>query len=101
MTEHPVTYEQLQELETKLKSLDIIIGLAWALLVGAFGLGVWVATIQISINQHSVDIKKREVENTEHSVSIRSLELKDARNSRLLEEILEKLNKIEAKMEAK
>jgi hypothetical protein len=38
--------EQEEDLKGKLQSLDLIVKLGWALIAGAFGLGVWVATIE-------------------------------------------------------
>ena len=38
--------ELAEDFEKRLKTLDIIIKLGFALLAGAFGLGVWVATLE-------------------------------------------------------
>ena len=45
--------EQHDDFESRLKTLDIVVKLGWALLAGAFALGVWVATIQIAVNENT------------------------------------------------
>ena len=95
-TEH----EKLEErIESRLKSLDIVIKLGWSLIAGAFIIGVWVATIQIAVNNHSVAIEEERRARAGEIASIRALELKDSSDTQLLKQIVEQLNKIENKLE--
>jgi len=93
-----VTREQLQELETKLKTLDLVVKLGWSLLVGAFILGAWVTSIQISINQHRESIGDVKVSLQEANGTVRNLELKDSADTQLLRSIVEKLDRIDKKL---
>jgi hypothetical protein len=96
--EPSVTREQLQDLESKLKILDLVVKLGWALLVGAFLLGTWVAAIQIAINRQSESLKDvRDAIGATNS-TVRSLEIKDSADTQLLRSIVEKLDKIDNKL---
>ena len=76
--------EQGHSVESLVKIGRIFIG-------GAFAIGVWVATIQLTQNNHTVAIE-------EQKKATRFLELKDAANTQLLENIIEKLERIERKL---
>ena len=83
--------QQTSDLSNRLKSLDIVVKLGWALLVGAFAMGVWVATIQIAVNEAT------------HSAAavqprIRELELKESANNEKLANILKILDRIDQKL---
>ena len=96
--EPSVTREQLQDLESKLKILDLVVKLGWALLVGAFLLGTWVAAIQIAINRQNESLKDvRDAIGATNS-TVRSLEIKDSADTQLLRSIVEKLDKIDNKL---
>ena len=93
-----VTREQLQDLESKLKILDLVVKLGWALIVGAFLLGTWVAAIQIAINRQTESLKDvRDAIGATNS-TVRSLEIKDSADTQLLRSIVEKLDKIDNKL---
>ena len=83
--------QQTSDLSNRLKSLDIVVKLGWGLLVGAFAMGVWVATIQIAVN-----------ENTHATAAvqprIRELELKESANNEKLANILKILDRIDQKL---
>ena len=92
MTATPaISSQQTSDLSNRLKSLDIVVKLGWALLAGAFAMGVWVATIQIAVNENT---------HTTASVQprIRELELKESANNEKLANILKILDRIDQKL---
>jgi hypothetical protein len=94
----PVTREQLQDFESKLKILDLVVKLGWALLVGAFLLGTWVAAIQIAINRQTESLRDVREAIGATNTTVRSLEIKDSADTQLLRSIVEKLDKIDNKL---
>lgn len=94
----PVTREQLQDLESKLKILDLVVKLGWALLVGAFLLGTWVAAIQIAINRQTESVRDVKEAIGVTNSTVRNLEIKDSADTQLLRSIVEKLDKIDNKL---
>jgi hypothetical protein len=93
-----VTREQLQDFESKLKILDLVVKLGWALLVGAFMLGTWVAAIQIAINRQNESLRDVKEAIVATNGTVRSLEIKDSADTQLLRSIVEKLDKIDNKL---
>jgi hypothetical protein len=96
--EPSVTREQLQDLESKLKILDLVVKLGWALLVGAFMLGTWVAAIQIAINRQTESLRDVKDAIGATNSTVRNLEIKDSADTQLLRSIVEKLDKIDNKL---
>jgi len=96
--EPSVTREQLQDLESKLKILDLVVKLGWALLVGAFMLGTWVAAIQIAINRQTESLRDVKDAIGATNTTVRNLEIKDSADTQLLRSIVEKLDKIDNKL---
>ena len=98
-----MTTTQHEELETRiesrLKSLDIVIKLGWSLIAGAFVIGVWVATIQIAVNNHAVALQEAAAARQADHLAIRALEVKDSGDTQILKAIVEKLERIERKLE--
>jgi hypothetical protein len=93
-----VTREQLQDFESKLKILDLVVKLGWALLVGAFMLGTWVAAIQIAINRQTESLRDVKDAIGATNTTVRSLEIKDSADTQLLRSIVEKLDRIDKKL---
>jgi hypothetical protein len=93
-----VTREQLQDLESKLKILDLVVKLGWALLVGAFMLGTWVAAIQIAINRQTESLRDVKDAIGATNSTVRNLEIKDSADTQLLRSIVKKLDKIDNKL---
>ena len=92
MTATPtMSSQQTTDLSNRLKSLDIVVKLGWALLAGAFAMGVWVAAIQIAVNENT---------HTTAAVQprIRELELKESANNEKLANILKILDRIDQKL---
>ena len=92
MTATPtMSEEQTEGFASRLKTLDILIKLGWALLAGAFAMGVWVATIQIAVNENT---------RTTAAVQprIRELELRESANNEKLANILKILDRIDQKL---
>ncbi len=83
--------QQADDFESRLKTLDIVVKLGWWLLAGAFGLGVWVATIQISVNANTYNNQREEAR-------IRDLELKESVSSERLATALRILERIDRKL---
>lgn len=61
--------EMMEEFESRLKALDVVVRLGRWLLVGAFAIGVWVATLEIrqnaavaALEDHEEGLKQHEVE---------------------------------------
>ena len=93
-----VTREQLQDFESKLKILDLVVKLGWALLVGVFMLGTWVAAIQIAINRQTESLRDVKDAIGATNTTVRNLEIKDSADTQLLRSIVEKLDKIDNKL---
>lgn len=83
--------DQQDEFENHLKTLDIVVKLGWALLAGAFALGVWVATIQIAVNDNTAA-------KSSDGIRIRDLELREATNAEKLKNILTTVERIDRKI---
>ncbi len=93
-------HQELEErIEGRLKSLDIVIKLGWSLIAGAFAIGIWVATIQIAVNNHDIAIQEAVKARQEELASIKALEIKDSGDTQILKAIVEKLERIERKLE--
>lgn len=90
---HPMSMsdEQSDDFESRLKTLDIVVKLGWALLAGAFALGVWVATIQIAVNENTNSTNATQPR-------IRELELKESANNEKLANILKIVDRIDRKL---
>lgn len=89
---------QLDELEERLRQLNVVVKVGQALLLGAFLLGAWVTTIQISINLQERHLNEVKALRAIDQAAIRSLELKDSADTQLLRSIVEKLDKIDKKL---
>lgn len=89
---------QLDELEERLRQLNVVVKVGQALLLGAFLLGGWVTTIQISINLQERHLNEVKASRAVDQAAIRSLELKDSADTQLLRSIVEKLDKIDRKL---
>jgi len=89
---------QLEELEERLRQLNVVVKVGQGLLVGAFCLGGWVTTIQISINLQERHLNEVKASRAIDQAAIRSLELKDSADTQLLRSIVEKLDKIDRKL---
>lgn len=90
--------EQLQEFEKQLGLLKWVAGLGWALLVGAFGLGIWVATIQLTQNNHSDRLIDQALDIKNHGMEINLLHVQEARVGNDLLHIKATLERIEKKL---
>ena len=78
--------------------MNLVVKVGQGLLFGAFGLGVWVTTIQIRINSHEQKVEEVSKLRTADVAAIRALELKDSADTQLLRSIVEKLDKIDRKL---
>jgi hypothetical protein len=83
--------DQQSDFFDRLKTLDLVVKLGWALLAGAFGLGIWVTSIQLELSNNT-----REA--TSHETRVRDLELKESVNSERLNTALKILERIDRKI---
>lgn len=83
--------QQRTDFEDRLKTLDIVVKVGWALLSGAFALGIWVATIQIAVNENT-NAKAND------QIRIRDLELRESANNEKLANILKIVDRIDRKL---
>jgi len=72
--------------------------LLWAVGAAIFTGGVWVSSIQINLNNHAKAIEEQRAANVTEQAAIRALELKDSSDTQLLRSIIEKLERIERKL---
>jgi len=86
-----MTDDQQDDFQSRLKTLDIVVKLGWALMAGAFALGVWVATIQIAVNLNTQTGQSREMR-------LRELEIKESVATERLGTALKILERIERKL---
>jgi hypothetical protein len=91
-------HELKEEIEQKFSTLDTLARLGWGMIVTGFAFGVWVTTIQLAINQHERAIEVSRVERNQEMASIKALEMKDAADTQLLKVIVEKLDRIDRKL---
>ncbi len=83
--------EQASDFASRLKTLDWVVRIGVGILVGAFGIGVWVSTIQIAVN------KNTELQESDQA-RLRSLELSNATESEKLRNILTIVDRIDRKL---
>lgn len=86
-----MTNDEQDEFDKRIKSLDIIIKLGWGILAASFALGVWVANIQMAVNNNTYSGQDREVR-------IRVLEMNVATNSERISTSLRILEKLDRKL---
>jgi hypothetical protein len=85
-------------IEGKLERVPQLLTAVYALVAGAFALGIWVAGIQMQLNNHSVALDEARKSRQDEITSIRALEIKDSADTQLLRNIVEKLDRIERKL---
>lgn len=88
----------IEELEKYLGTLKWVVGLGWALLAGAFALGVWVASLEIRQSAFTDKIFDHEVALKNQSGEINSLHIKQAVNGNDLAYIKAAVERIEKKV---
>jgi hypothetical protein len=97
------TLEELEHrienrIDDKLEKVPALVKGVWALLCGAFGLGIWVAGIQMEINNHNMELAEARKARQDELASIKALEIKDSADTQILKSIVEKLDRIERKL---
>jgi hypothetical protein len=68
------------------------------LIGGSFIIGGWVAAIQMDINRHNESLTTVKAAIDQTNTTVRSLEIKDSADTQLLRSIVEKLDKIDNKL---
>jgi hypothetical protein len=87
----PMSEDQQNDFFDRLKTLDLVVKLGWALLAGAFGLGIWVTSIQLEVSNNTRGANS-------HETRVRDLELKESVNSERLNTALKILERIDRKI---
>jgi len=88
-----------EEIEAKFSTLDTLARLGWGLIVTGFAGGVWMTTIQLAINQHDRALEQARIERAKDVADLKALELKDSSDTQLLKTIMEKLDRIDRKLD--
>ena len=90
--------EQHDDLEKYIGTLKWVVSLGWALLAGAFGLGLWVATLEIRQTSFTNKIFDTEVQIKNHSSELNAINVKQAVNASDLTYIRNTIDRIEKKL---
>jgi hypothetical protein len=90
--------DQHNDLEKYIGTLKWVVGLGWALLAGAFGLGLWVATLEIRQASFTNKIFDTEVQIKSHASEINAIHVKQAVNASDLTYIRNTIDRIEKKL---
>ena len=87
-----MSQDQEEDLQSKLKTLDLIVKLGWALIFGAFAIGVWVATIENRVT--TLTDSRASIENRTQRLEINESATTERINNaiKILERIDRKLN---------
>ena len=91
-------FELREEIEAKFSTLDTLARLGWGLLITGFAGGVWMTTIQLAINHHDKELADARAQRALDMAALRALELKDSSNTEILKNIVEKLERIDRKL---
>ena len=87
--------EQIHEFEKHLDTLKWVVAVGWALLAGAFGIGIWVATLEIRCSAFSDKIMEHEVNIKNHGSELNGMAVRQAVNSNDLAYIKATVDRIE------
>lgn len=90
--------ERFAELEKRLEILKWIARLGWALIAGAFGLGLWVAKLELAQTNFGVRLLETEIAVKNHGTEINSIHVSEARTGTDLAYIKAALERIEKKL---
>jgi len=90
--------EQIEEFEKHLDSLKWVVAVGWALLAGAFALGIWVATLEIRTAGFHAKLMDHDISIKNHGTELNGVAVKQAVNSNDLAYIKATVDRIEKKM---
>lgn len=90
--------DKIAELEEKLGLLKWVVGLGWALLVGAFGLGVWVAKLEIEKQASDRRLLDHETSIKAIGLDLNAVHISEARVGSDIVYIKSALDRIEKKL---
>lgn len=90
--------EQIHDFEKHLASLKWVVAVGWTLLAGAFGLGIWVATLEIRCAAFSNKILEHEVSIKNHGTELNGVAVRQAVSSNDLQYIKATVDRIEKKV---
>lgn len=87
-----------QDIEKYINTLKWVVGLGWALLVGAFGLGIWVATLELRQASASERLLDHDASLKNHGTELNMIHVKQAVNASDLAYIRSAIDRIEKKV---
>lgn len=87
-----------QDIEKYIGTLKWVVGLGWALIAGAFGLGIWVATLEIRQTTFSDRIIDHDTSLKNHGTELNLIHVKQAVNASDLAYIRSAIDRIEKKV---
>lgn len=91
--------EQIHNFEKHLESLKWVAAVGWGLLAGAFGIGIWVATLEIRTSAFSARLVDHEVSIKNHATELNGVAVRQAVNSNDLQYIKATVDRIEKKVQ--
>lgn len=90
--------EQLHDFEKHLDSLKWVVATGWALIAGAFALGIWVATLEIRTSSVSARLTDHDLSIKSHAAELNTVAVRQAVNTNDLAYIKATVDRIEKKM---
>jgi len=90
--------EQIHDFEKHLDSLKWVVAVGWALLAGAFALGIWVASLEIRQSGFSSQLMEHEISIKNHGTELNGVAVRQAVNSNDLQYIKATVDRIEKKI---
>lgn len=90
--------EQIQDFEKHLDSLKWVVAVGWALLAGAFALGIWMSSLEIRQAGFSKTLMEHELNIKNHGTELNGVAVRQAVNSNDLQYIKATVDRIEKKI---
>lgn len=80
------------------QELKLVVGLGWALIAGAFGLGIWVATLELRQSSVADRVLDHDTSLKNHGTELNMIHVKQAVNASDLAYIRSAIDRIEKKV---
>lgn len=90
--------EQIHDFEKHLDSLKWVVAVGWALLAGAFALGIWVATLEIRTTGLAAKLLEHDVNLKQHATELSAVAVRQAVAANDLAYIKASVDRIETKV---
>jgi hypothetical protein len=78
-----------EAIEAKFHRVPQLLTAVYALVAGAFALGIWVTGLQMQINNLLMEMEEARKSRAEQMTNIKALEIKDSADTQLLRHIVE------------